>query len=618
MSSTHTITLLKPDGTGSFTGKPNTLNCKLQTEDFGELVIDYNVSYSTLTNAYENGKVTYVRNAGSNQTLFVGKIIKVERGQDGGRQTIRVQCADLKASLDGTVAGADGSNLITVETEQIALANYGLTRDGIPATDDGFLRYFPDADTNSAPDNTSPWVAITSTDYAPLADFDGNVTDSATELLTDSTVDQGFPPRGILWTSASNYTTNVEFIWYDGYAPDPGNSDKYKFYNCVRGALGSTPSIKNSSYVIGLRQVKPLNLDVELTVEAYDGSNWQQLERGAWRPNNELGCFDFYGDLTASPYSYTDFRYSASHFDVDAAGAVTLESLTQKIMEYAKANGGPGLTVTTDFTIDWPRVWILDDVGNGRVRHTRPFIDSLIAQYEPYTWVGRGLGYWFNPTNSKWEFKTYLQAGTADLDLSAIKPRRITEKYNTADAYSAVLVPFKPVGASLNLLSVDRSWHPAKGTSGHGSNAVTVTALLYQYAEAANAAGWNRDTASSSTVQYNELVLNGNPTTGAGLEFEDNPGTSLYAFDFWFPNVDTYEVGTVSFCVDFRSFLPPGTQCGVYLYGWEEYTPHATSPTRTGPKLLGSLLVQNGNLAPAAGSGSYALNVPDGWPGGIV
>lgn len=613
MSSTHTITLLKPDGTGSYAAKPASISLNLQTQDIGTMVCtcDGSTDYSTITSAYENGKITYTRNPGASQTLFIGKISKVERWQDAGQGFVRLQCMCPKAALDTAIAGQGSGFLISTETQTLSVSNYGLTKDGIPASDEGMTRYYPDHDSTETPDSTSPWIAVSSSDYAPQALISGSLTAAATTIPTQSTTDQGFPPRGILYTDTAG--TNQELIYYDGYAPDAANGDKYTFYNCVRGVLDTTPAARGNGYQLSGRAVKPIKQSEEIIVEGLSGT-WKPIHAGLWRINPELGTVEFNGDLTAAPYSYTDFRYSATHFDVDNASAETLEGVADDILQYATANGGMGLTKTTDYTVDWPRIWVLDDIGNTRPMYVRDVLDRLIENYEPYIWSGSGLGYWFNPTSGKFELDTYEQAGSADVDLSSTKHKKALQKFSSTAEYSSVLVPYTPLIASLSLLSADRVWHPAIGDTVGGQ---TMTGLTYMYSDSAKGAGWQLDTVSTgSNNVWGSLLVDGNKDTGAGVYWANNNPGAAYIFDLWFPDVASYEVGTIVFVADFRNFIPGNTEARIGLVGWDSYTP-GTPPTRGTSKVIAMLKVSNGTIAPEVG-----YNMPLGgdfnWGSGII
>ena len=281
----------------------------------------------------QNSWITFTRNSRVEWQGWVQDIHDIQG--ENGEQIIEVIALDLIAKLSKNIASYGGDPIFTLSTPSVAITDHGLKKaTAIGAT---AFPFFPD------PTDTDPWIPKASCNQTTLYvdGVGGNLTAIATTIMA-STNNEGLLPVGII-------RIDDEWIQYDGYDTYSGSGGRYRFKNCVRGALGTTGAVHTEAATIYQRvlqkihPIAPVVIEGELTGTA----DWESIPAGIYTLQPEEGRFDFTYDVLNFPAgasTYDDLRASYAVFDEDHASAVDVREILYDVLTESRDYLGPGLT----------------------------------------------------------------------------------------------------------------------------------------------------------------------------------------------------------------------------------------------------------------------------------
>jgi hypothetical protein len=388
----------------------------------------------------------------------------------------------------------------------------------------------------------------------------------AGSLVTQSTVDQGFPPRGYLCIAAG------QLCYYDGYHPD-GAGGLYTFHNVQWGLMGTSGGADPVTEDTNLYYAKPFPIAATtppVLYGEYDATPlYETIAPGWYTVRAEEGRFDFKGDPTAAPFSYLSLKGTFDVIDEQDASRVLVNDLLADLLEYS-GTGGPALTAA-DYSITLDNIPLPKEVRLTSSTNTLAFMQALIAEIgdTPYNSAYKIGGQYDAATN------TFCIAGIAQVttpDVYIDAAISMSEALSMEGYCTAAKVQYNRAAPSL--ISPSRMWHPAVGEqikpgSEYGVPIKDVQYIYYQQIDREMAQGWNSDDTVSNNLHTNYL-MDGNDSTGWGIGCAEGAGASnidvLYA---WFTAAQIVE--RVRLVIDFRRALLGEHK--VTVYGLSSFTP---------------------------------------------
>lgn len=502
--------------------------------------------------------------------MFKGRVRSVTR--DVATSTVTLMALDRLADLNSTRAGTDNGDATFLERMPTATISDKTLYPG-PAEPDCEAPYYPAFGADC-------WAYFD--DALPDTTLDANTALNSATLVTASTVDEGFPPRGFLSIQGG------QLVYYDGYHP-ASVGGKYTFYNVQWeqcGTSGGANPILAGCH-LGHARPFPINAAKPILLHGqYDAAPlWEDLHSGWYTVRPDAGRFDFKGDPTSAPWSYLAIRaWTYDVIDEQAVGRITVGSLVADLLEYS-GTGGPGLAAG-DYSIT------IDDIplpyAEARLtsqQFTLPAIQALVGEtvYSPYNSAYKAV-FTYDAATDKYKLLPLAQAGTPDIYIGAATA--VSESLSLDGYATGVSVQYNR--ASPSLISPTRMWHAAVGApmrTRTGTTASNTEAIYWQVKDAEMARGWNADTDPGNN-RFTYFLMDGNDATGwgAGLPGSSSTDDTLILFA-WFGG--TKQVERVRAVFDLRRVVYSGIT--VSVIGVTSYTP-GTPPTVSGFVELSDLL----------------------------
>jgi len=579
MGLSYTLTITSPNGAHSVKAFPTRIvitgemsECSIMHMLF-EYGWDWYVDEDDTTNPVQtNSLVTLVRtNDNGAQTVWTGYIPArhlIEGGGEG-EQVMDIIAYDLMAKLRKTVASIDGDPVFTKTTPAVAITENTFKQGS--AIGDTLFPFYP------TPSDTDPWVASADCNQTTLyVDGAGGTLAADAVTIIGTTSQGGILPLGII-------RIENEWIQYDGYDYS-STSDRYRFKNCVRGALGTTAATHDEDKIIYQRVSQKIHPAHAVVVEGYNvaDSAWELLPADYFAVQPEEGRIDFTHDVLDYPTGdskYNNVRVTYAVFDEDNAAAVNLGGVLTSVLTETRANGGPGFTDGTDLEVghDVAGENTLDIIKISRVRVEAPtttlnFIQNLIDELG----LAKGttedaIGLWYDHPAGKMVVDTIAQKATASADYAyggmILRDRDIS----IDDIYSGVLISYF-AGQNLNLASVERCWHPQFGDT-VGDNSKAVNFIMYQDKEGPQITGyWDNRSQTVGHNNFTDRIFDGQPDSAWGLHVgTGSPGANADILFLHFNDaLDTFIIDRIKIILDIREFSHPTDPYHFEIVGVDE------------------------------------------------
>lgn len=532
----QTILMTSPDGNTSRYVAPTTVRFEGSMGEpatfsmLFEVDWDVFVDETDVTNVCQVNSLVEFTRGSQTRTFFIisRNLIQTEEGA----LSIEVACVDPIGKLNATVASVDGNPLFTMTSPTLDIDEVALTEIDADMGDVQW-RFYPAR-------GTDPWLPHNLSNSSTLS---GNIANDATTIVL-STDHAGISPIG--YVQIEN-----EWIQYDGY--DFGEADPYyRLKSCTRGALGSTPATHTGTTVVHQRISQRIHPAKAVLVEGYnvDDADWEYLSADTFAVQVEEGSIDFNYDV--SDYGdpkWNAFRATYAVFDEDDADTVLLSDVFSGVLQETIINGGPEvLSANLDLAG-------LEEIRLTRVRvedptNTMDFMTNLLDEIG----LAKGsdedfIGLWFNHTDYKVTCKPITQLSTPDYIFTHMT--HMEREISLEDLYGAVLVEYE-AGYNDNLVTYNRMWHLEVGDPA-GENSVNVAHIVYSDDLYTNFADTWKETGGAGHNNYTERLSDGQPDTGWGLHFQDNPGSGVDGLWCYFSNPATsYTVDSIKIICDFR------------------------------------------------------------------
>jgi|GEM_PF-2225940 len=598
-----TLVITTPDGSQTRRVKPPWL--RIPHAEFGEAAMlmfeldskfDEYTDETDMANFIQDGSWAVVTRG--SQKLWEGKLRGPAREEQlGEAQRVIVEGVDPLEALNHTLAGVGTERLFLSQAEEYEGSAVPLVL-GESSVDAQYPYYPAPGHTNNYMDDGGSYGAAEGT-------LDADIGSGDTSIRLTAITDSGFPPRGYAKIGS-------EVFWYDGLHPDPGESSKYTFRNCVRGAKGTSAAGHTAAASIYANVALPVCTSDRILIEGQVSSGpdvWEPLGSGQFDVNQAEGRFEFKGDPEAAPYNagsgYLALRATYTMLDLSDAATPTLESVADALLKFS-GDGGPAIDAG-NIDIDIDRVAV-DRLKVDQTQHTLPVLRGLIARLELDAMnTGDAVVPWYDSANSNYCLHKLTQAGTPDHVLR--KFELVSEQFESARLASAVLVGWQ--GSGPPLASPTRCWHPDRGDAWGGQ---TVSGYRYQYVDRELGNGWNLDEASSGNNLYTHLMFDGNEnSSGWGLQFPAAINSNTVIVYFWNPGSPTsYPVDHIRCVLDLRRFIK-SVETRIEIVG---YTGFSTGdpPTPTGLLHLDDNLIfcLSDDVGPSTGAAVKRV----GWVGG--
>lgn len=495
--------------------------------------------------------LTRTTSAGT-QTIFEGTVATIEDSLSGGApSSLSISCVSIEAALHHTLA--DGGNTLNYEIVAPVISLTGLVLyklTGVAGySSDVLYPVYPGFSTaTNTPSSSSPWVARSKSRSTTIGQDMTNVATTAFKVADDREL-----------TAPGFLQIGTELLHYSQAWKDAAGQS-WVGGTIVRGVLGSTNAAHTNGDACYQRVLKPICDSAPMTLR-YGGSA-QIVPRDKYHPRPSEGRFDFNRDFS---YYSSSSDCDISFYDIDAAGAYTAAELITLWLEAGVAYGGPEIAAGDIDTSGLDEILLgrqVIDAANGQT-NTWACIWALIDEVwnSCVSGTARKHMFFYSALNGKWTAKTIRQGLSATATF--LHATQKTSSYSMSQLYQAALVSYD-VSEPVALLDSDRVYHLAIGdaasylTAG-ATTASLVTDIMYMYSDRANAGGW-QESAGASHNQSTELMLDGVPTTGWGLRFNEIFWTSgedpTIICCLWFPNATPQSVDYVELVFDARRFIP--------------------------------------------------------------
>jgi hypothetical protein len=342
--------------------EPARLHCKIENR-----FDDYLPENDPANNVQANSLIEFTRNG---DVIFYGYIPN-KKSIRMSEQFIEFVALDMIGKLRQCLASIDGDPLFTRTTPAVTMTEYALRQ--ATAIGDTLYPFYPE------PGDADPWIPSANLNQTTLyVDGVGGAIGPAVTTIVATAQNRGFPPLGLI-------RIGTEWIQYDGYDYSSG-SDRYRFKNCTRGALGTTAATHTEGATIYLRKCQGIHPTVPVFVEGYNTveSAWEPIADDMYVLAVDECRFDFQTDIlnwTTSEVNYNALRATFAVFDEDHVDAVNLGSIATDVLTESRENGGPGFTDGVDLEVDSA----LDAIHVARVRvgkseNCLAFLENLIDE----------------------------------------------------------------------------------------------------------------------------------------------------------------------------------------------------------------------------------------------
>jgi hypothetical protein len=493
---------------------------------------------------------------------FRGRVRGVSRVRTGnGTSTVTITAYSPMADLSMTAAGTDAGGETFLQRQAITTLTGKRLYPGV-AEPDCEAPYF-------AAFGADAWAYHA--DSLPSALLNANTAIGSTELVTQSTADQGFPPRGYVCVSGG------QLCYYDGYHP-ASVGGLYTFYNVAWGKMGTSGGANPATEDTPLYYAKPFPIAAS-TPPALQGEYdvtplWEEIASGWYTVRAEEGRFDFKGDPTAAPFSYLAIHGTFDVIDEQDASRVLVADLVADILEYT-GESGPALSAA-DYSITIDDIPLPKEVRLTSGSSTLAVLQGITSEVQASAYNSAyKIGFQYDAATGVFEMGKIAQATTPDVYIGAAIS--MSEALSIEGYGTAAKVQYNRAAPSL--ISPSRMWHPAVGDqikpgSEYGVPIKNVQYIYYQQVDQEMAQGWNPDSTVSNNL-HTQFLMDGNDSTGWGIGCAETAGAHdidvIYA---WFTAAQIVE--RVRLIIDFRRALIG--EHSVTVYGLTSYTP-GTPPT---------------------------------------
>ena len=270
MTNTYSITSASPTNTNTVNLYPTRIEMSGTISEASVIYMLFEYGYdwykddNDSTNpVQENSWITFTRNS---RVVWQGWIQDIhDILGENGEQIIEVVAFDIIAKLSKNAASVSGDPIFTLSTPSVAITDHGLKK--ASAIGETLFPFFPD------PTDTDPWIPKASCNTTTLYvdGAGGTLTDVATTIM-GTINNEGILPVGII-------QIENEWIQYNGYDTYSGGGGRYRFKNCVRGALGTTAATHAEDSTIYQRVLQKVHPIAPVVVEGQltGTANWEGI-----------------------------------------------------------------------------------------------------------------------------------------------------------------------------------------------------------------------------------------------------------------------------------------------------------------------------------------------------
>jgi hypothetical protein len=322
-----------------------------------------------------------------------------------------------------------------------------------------------------------------------------------------------------------------------------------------RGALGSTAASHLAGTTVTPRCLKTLSPRA-LTTLSYGAG--EIVAPGDYRPKVSDGGFEFAVD----PAGFPGLSGYYAAYDEDSPDGVTLASLAQSVLGFAREQGGAGLSPEQ---LDSSALDFIP-LSRCQVDHAQGTLETLLAVIDEVALDRRGfaarpLALYYDSALDR-AVLTSLRQGAPVIRLPSA--REVIDQTALDSRPSAVAVQFANDDPS-QLISRERMWHKAVGEQFNAlpsPNDTFVSAIRFCGQDRALGAGWQTDATPTHASPYLRYLTDGQAGSGWGLEFDQSiaahdgeaPAVVLYA---WFEDPAT-TINAARLVLDLRGYAPGG------------------------------------------------------------